>query len=748
MKAGASAVLYVSALAWFAILMTGGCRHAPTPPSAYTEARRVPTGSGQDATAEPTAKVALESMPRLPEADDVKPSVPSYSADRDLGNIVNLYQFPNLSDREKALLAANCFFVRPADEEQLFYVYQQNSEASPQVPSFITSDSVLQLYHLFFDYALRKMERDKFMGLVKALSKAMWEQSSKQYRSAKAEQVKEAAMLNVAFFAVACELLRSPVAVAEEAKELVDDALAKIQAHQKLLLPDDYPFVADFSQFLPRGHYTRTEEFKRYFKAMMWYGLVPCRLASQDPPLPPRIWQRDLRRALLMLQAFRTANIGGRRAEEVWRQIYEPTAFMVGYADDLTPQELTDFATRVYGHLPGLTELADESKLGELRDVLAKEAPRPGIAVALILTASQGGEPQGVQFRFMSQRLIPDSRVFQELVAPEVGGRGFPLALDFPAALGSERAWDLLVEAGQPQFSDYTAQMRKMQTELAELPAEKWQSNAYYGWIYALAPLLEPKGAGYPAFMTKEAWVDKQLTTFLASWSELRHDTILYAKQSGYEGIREPREGEAVPKGYVEPELSFYARLKWLVGETKKGLMRHGLFDERSDLAPNFDSFGDVLGFLADVSAKELQEQRLADEEYGRIAALGRGLEQLSLAVVSGEDGIGWPSEWREIENDTDRDMACIADVHTGPNKMVLEEAVGHAFLIHVAVPIEGEIYLTRGPTFSHYEFRHPADDRLTDEQWQKMVKKGQLPKLAPWMKSFVVADSGSFGDE
>ena len=32
--------------------------------------------------------------------------------------------------------------------------------------------------------------------------------------------------------------------------------------------------------------------------------------------------------------------------------------------------------------------------------------------------------------------------------------------------------------------------------------------------------------------MQSDAWLDKQLNTSLGSWTELKHDTILYAKQA------------------------------------------------------------------------------------------------------------------------------------------------------------------------------------------------------------------------
>ena len=43
--------------------------------------------------------------------------------------------------------------------------------------------------------------------------------------------------------------------------------------------------------------------------------------------------------------------------------------------------------------------------------------------------------------------------------------------------------------------------------------------------------------AGLPAVMQTEAWARRVLNTQLASWAELRHDTLLYAKQS-YTGFR------------------------------------------------------------------------------------------------------------------------------------------------------------------------------------------------------------------
>ena len=90
---------------------------------------------------------------------------------------------------------------------------------------------------------------------------------------------------------------------------------------------------------------------------------------------------------------------------------------------------------------------------------------------------------------------------------------------------------------------------------------------------------------------------------------------------------------------------------------------------------------------------------------------------------------------WFEITSETDKNMANIADVHTTPGAY-LEEGVGTAAEVFVVVPIGGKLYLTRGAVFNHYEF--VSGTRLTDEEWQKMLKEGKQPKQPQWKDSFM----------
>ena len=75
--------------------------------------------------------------------------------------------------------------------------------------------------------------------------------------------------------------------------------------------------------------------------------------------------------------------------------------------------------------------------------------------------------------------------------------------------------------------------MDKVRGQIGSLADSQWTENLYWSWLYSFRPLLEPKAAnsGYPSFMTNQAWTRKDLNTVNGSYTELKHDTILYAKQ-------------------------------------------------------------------------------------------------------------------------------------------------------------------------------------------------------------------------
>jgi hypothetical protein len=303
--------------------------------------------------------------------------------------------------------------------------------------------------------------------------------------------------------------------------------------------------------------------------------------------------------------------------------------------------------------------------------------------------------------------------------------------------MGSERAYQIADEVyEQTKFAKYAEQTEALRDDVAALTEEDWTGNLYFGCLHTLKYLTEVKREGYPSFMQNQAWVDKQLNTALGSWAELCHDTILYRKQSvvaecgGEGGEQEP---PPPPKGYVEPEVMTYWRLKLLATQLRDGLQQRGLLtDER--LTAKFADLISLLEFLEKTSVKELTGQTLTAEEYRQIEYYGDTLARLNLYMELGAEG-------DEITSATDKDMAVIADVHTGPigtQMFALEEGVGHADEIYVVYPCEGKLLIGRGAVFSYHEFTQLSSDRLTDEKWQEMLASPSPPTRPQWVDSFL----------
>ena len=286
------------------------------------------------------------------------------------------------------------------------------------------------------------------------------------------------------------------------------------------------------------------------------------------------------------------------------------------------------------------------------------------------------------------------------------------------AVMGSARALVILAGEGDTEYVDFTKAFGKLQAEFAAFDTLDWNRNLYWGWLYALKKLTEPLPEGYPSFVRTPAWQDKELNAALASWTELRHDTILYAKQSytpGETSIPDP------PPGYVEPVPEFYGQLLALTRMTRDGLLDLDALSPTA--ATRLEHLGDLLETLIAIANKQLTGEALSEEDVLFITGFAVQLEAVVLGVS--EQGVK---------------TTLVADVHThGLEGLVVEEGVGDVDLIVVACPApDGSIYLAAGPTLSYYEFKHPMGDRLTDEAWRSLLASTEAPKRPPWVTTIM----------
>jgi hypothetical protein len=639
-----------------------------------------------------------------------------------------------LSDAQRALLAQNGFAVTTpvAGEYREFYQIYESGRYGV-IPAFITTDSVYHVYHLLFDKMLRDLETQYFIADLKSLTSTMLAATSAQYQSLRGATLEDLALRNVAYFAVADRLLGLSDPIPAEATDLMNAELALINAASGEAVspiwdrPDlapDKKLIEVYGQYIPRGHYTRSEDLKMYFKAMMWYGRLTFRLNDDF----------ETRRALLLVQAIRSATaVDGTPAVTLWENIYDPTVFIVGKADDLGYIEYGALSDQVFGASPDPNKFADEALFAQFKQ--ATETLPPPQINSMWVWIWQDTEQVTKGFRFMGQRFTLDSYVFGQVIWRKVGNdsdqRNLPKALDFFAAIGSDEAYSILVnDLGESHYANYETQMTKVQTEIAALGVDSWTQNLYWAWLYSFQPLITPMGSAYPPFMQTQAWTRKSLQTALGSWTELKHDTILYAKQvmaeMGGGGADEP------PHGYVEPNPEAYARLLALTQMTYDGLLSRGLL---SDLTRNnLENLISELQFLKDISERELAGGTITTDEYWHIHYWGGTLEQFTLAAADIDEGVGKPI----LE---DQKAALVADVATGLDQngllAALEEGVGQPTRIYVILP-DSPWHIAIGAVYSYYEFTVPSSERMTDEQWQALVETGGNQPQPDWTQMFI----------
>ncbi len=700
----------------------------------------------------------------------VRPRVPAYKLPLDPAKVANFKEAAGalgLSADEPSLVE-NGFAVLPGKgNEDVVQPYKDLKQRG--VPVFVTADTLLHLYHVQFDETLKDIEEREFYKDVVALAQGLAREVAAQAQPLKCEDFRAARQKALTYLGVALAALQPgselPKGVDCADVEVVLDRMRKHEgfwpdpdaAHETWPL---FCYAEDFSQYVPRGHYTRSDVLKRYFVGMMWFGRMTFLIkghdrhgaSTRDPALVSvRESNQQTLAAAMLTRALASATVAdGRKASDVWERIYAVTSFYVGLADDLGMQEYRAALEKVCGAALDLAALTDAKKMLALKAELAKCNPPAIYSGTGQQTAPQNASPgaliealnKSAGFRLMGQRFVPDSYMMGKLVWPTVGEptrsgmftcvrspggpiRGFPRGLDVMAVLGSKRAREVLTELGddaygnRPRNLTYAQALAALIEEYGKLSDRDWNRNLYWSWLYALKPLLAEYGDGYPTFMTTKAYRTRLMTAALASWAQLRHDTILYAKQSYTIG----REAYFRPpvQGYVEPLPEFYARLLALARMTNRGLTEMKVLDAAA--RARLDALEKLLERLLAISEKELADKPLSEDDYDFIGNFGEHLEGV---VVAKEGGAAMKT-------------TLIADVHTDQNsREVLEEGTGYVDLgVFVYRQPDGRLVLGAGPVLSYYEFRHPMNDRLTDEKWRGLLASTDAPAAPEWTRPY-----------
>lgn len=641
---------------------------------------------------------------------DFKPQAEEVRLSQDLVELFNAGQFEGFTDNQKTAIYQDGFVVLKPSYEALKMHHLYESSLYKQIPTFITVDSALHMYRLYFDNSLKMVESSVLYEKLENISKNMLIESIEAYKDEKLSNMREELKSVAAYFLTADMLLdieTSSIDVPEEVISLAQEETNLIDAAEGYSKSPITKKDIDYSQFTVRGHYAGNEKLEKYFKAMMWYGLCGFPIFDETK-IDPELDMENLTIAM-------TITCLALEREEIFKDfenIYSTTALYTGMSDDLGLFELRDMIVKVYGADPDLNKFKDSS----YNDDLLKAAlllPQPQIKPKY----TDSTAPAGRQFRFMGQRYSFDAESLQNLMEPIQ--RPVPSGLDVVASLGSERAEEILDKYYQPKikWNKYEYNLNLLRQKQEGFTTDDWQKDLYKGWLWTIKSSAAnyEKTDGMPKFMRSEKWTDKNIHTALGSYAELKHDTILYMKQAVAEMGGGP--DLSIPYNYVEPNAEVYANLKWLTEYTKEHLRIRNMLNEQS--ANVLDSIIEMQEVLMNVSVKELTNQEITAEENDMLYTYGGRID----SMVQIMNYMMWE---KNIDAGNDYTTALVADIATiAPNSLYpasnyLEVGNGLPLEIYVVCRTNGKTYLARGALFNYYEFL--SHERLTDLKWHNML--------------------------
>ncbi len=769
-----------------------------------------------------------------------------------------------LTEEQKAVLKNNGVVVIAGNNDRFEHAYNKLSNSrlylvdgerkydESGVPIIITADSVMHLSHIEFNELLKNIEINKLTSMLNEFLDKTISESENQRNSLSDENLKELSRRNMAYLSVAKKLLDPSFNVPKSVKKDVEHEIERIEAHKGFfkneLFSKDCPSVCDvrlyppgldyacnqevkgnvkyqgkiwkfqdlykkiclkscycedYSQYIPRGHYTSSEELKQYFKSMTWLGRMTFKAVGEN-------WTKQ---AVLLTDVAKSADV-----MDLWNKIYTVTGFFAGASDDLTFYEydtaVSNLFTYEFDKNKELKQQIAENMQAEIRKI---RGPKILGGFEFDLAGNLKDTTQGL--RLMGQRYALDSHILSDMVYNNVGVnpnskyyknvircketyeklsesedfyyscknmdkdkikywnevcskamemyvngacgglseeqlwnvcRFMPTGLDVMSVLGSKRADEVLAKKNMSTFCDYNKKSQEMKNLVKSYDQKKWTENLYNSWLWMIQPVLEKKPKGYPNWMQSLIWENKDLVTALSSWAQLRHDTILYVKQSYTKAVMMKETSSMGPSpmaakyyGYVEPNPELFARAKFITEFLIQGLEEQGVMTE--DVKKSLEQSRDMMARLQEISEKELEGKALSEGDYDYIEEIDKSfnaiIEDLASALTI-EEGVKLPGsqEEKSLQGKDDAfKTTIIADVHTESNtKKALEVGTGKVDWVIVAHKTkDGRIGLAVGPMFSYYEFPWPMKDRLTDEKWREILETDS-PDRPDWIENFI----------
>ncbi len=658
-----------------------------------------------------------------------------------------------LTNYEKQLISKNGFVVTerkslPSFGEQFADIYHKD------LPVYISSDAILHAFHSSYDKILKNTELSILIKDVKNLLESMHSKMPEltakySSNSAMTKMLKDVDV----YLTVPVKLIGGTIQPFYNGNSSsVNDLISKIDSYSAYEIPlfSDSPKKIDFSQFKPRGHYDDENypQLAKYFKTMMWLGRIELYLIAPKSliPVPFVDVQRQIIDATLITELIDLANV-----QDLYNEIDFIIRTFVGEQDNVTLLDYNSVLSSI--NVSNSSALLDSLKVIEFQDTLKTKSFADQKILSQILM-SDPMAPDSIipasAFMLFGQRFVIDSYVTASVVYDKIIDNGvpqkrmLPSTLDILFALGNDASAQLL----QPELDKYkySKNLAGLRYLIDSYNFDFWNNSIYNLWLNSIRTLNPPSDrSAFPTFMQTAAWWQQKMNTQLASWTELRHDNLLYAKQSYSGGVT-----CSYPNSYVEPIPKFFNSISVLAQNTLVKLNQISAFDKFAleNFNIYFTKLSSISDTLSNIAQKELNKELLSLEET---SFLKRLLFNNPNQVCGAPRHVGWYSQlyFGNNSNEFKKQDYLVADIHTAPTDE-FGNAVGwvkHAgtgpidLAIIVAKTVDNKSVAFVGPVSSYYEYTSTNFYRLTDSDWKDTYLQQSL--RPNWVNLYLANKTG-----
>ena len=502
--------------------------------------------------------------------------------------------------------------------------------------------------------------------------------------------------------------------LSNELQSILDATKKEEDYLMKEFVPDSSIFnelsiKQDFTQFKPRSHYNSDSLLKTYF---MWMKFL----------MKEKFYFSDKK---LAIAALIQANNLSDKDKQNFDELYQFTKNIIWDDDDINIYDLQKYIKSEWWK-------TDEDIVDWMSDIVQKELmtmKQQNIISTTYETknnreiSEKQAHEKTVWFVFFGEKTTIDSWIYDQLTAwsAEIESTEKPsivTALSIPTVLSDNTIAGDLVKLWWSK--NLSKEHNKWYMKYQDMQKEKIQyfdftKNIYHKWIDTLNYLFVRTDQNNPYFMLDPTYKIKSILTYMWSYSELKHDTLLYAKQTSAElwggwdecSIYVSPPALPVPKWYIEPNIELIDKLIELSNDT------NNIFNDKK-----YNDFIEYLKFIRKIAIAQTKNEIIPDDDFEKLRVYYLKLQSVTTPKMYIWNPLNKEERW-----------SIISDIYTSSDFWPLYEAVGRPQLIFVNIKDANWARTVVWPIYTHYEFYWKdspikSDSRLTDEDWQNAYDK------------------------